>query len=240
MREAQWERTIYQSGTQTVSRFGSFTGAYYHIGHLADDTEGDGGRSDVGKELANWLNGGEEPWWMDMLFRVSPDTVRTPHGCHIRATGPMVDTATPPSWGLWEEDDSCEAQIERGLMTDALMKRDRSLVEGPAMSDTPRTDDEESLVYAHYVPGDFARSLERELNAAQARIAELESAPTPLPRPDRAGWWWKWNHYDKDWYMVCVEDSENGLVRVNDEGRIWDFCDGQWLPATPPPAPEDN
>lgn len=123
-----WEHAVYQSGTQVVSRRGSFTGAHYHIGHLATDTDSDHGRYDVGGELAKWLNGGGSPWWLDMLFRVSPDTVRTPHGCNIRATGPMVDTATPPSWGLWKEDDSSEAKIERGLMTDALMKRDLSII----------------------------------------------------------------------------------------------------------------
>lgn len=123
-----WTRTLFQSGTQVVQRQGNFAGAHYHVGHLAADTEGDHGRYDVTGELCAWLNGGEEPWWMDMLNRVHPDTVKTPHGCEIRATGPMVDTATPPGWGCWKEDDSSEAQIERGLMTDALMKRDRRIV----------------------------------------------------------------------------------------------------------------
>lgn len=125
---AHWTHELYQSGTQVVKRSGSFAGAHYHIGHLATDTEGDAGRHDVGGELCVWLNGGKEPWWLDMLKRTTPDTVRTPHGCDIRATGPMVDTATPPSWGCWKEDDSSEAQIERGLMADALMKRDRRIV----------------------------------------------------------------------------------------------------------------
>lgn len=124
---AHWTQELYQSGTQVVKRAGSFAGAHYHVGHLATDTDGDHGRYDVGGELCAWLNGGEEPWWMDMLKRTSPDTARTPHGCDIRATGPMIDVATF-GWGCWKEDDSSESQIIRGLMTDALIKRDQRIV----------------------------------------------------------------------------------------------------------------
>lgn len=53
------------------------------------------------------------------------------------------------------------------------------------MSDTPRTDDKSFDVYAEYagrkklmekdlVDGEFARQLERELNAAKAELAELK------------------------------------------------------------------
>lgn len=119
---AAWTANLYGSGTQTVSRG---TGAWYHIGHLAADNDGDHGRYDVTKELEAWLNGGNEPWWLELLRRQDERTVITPHGCQIQATGPMVDEATPPSWGCWREDDSADAKIERGLLTDALMKRRR-------------------------------------------------------------------------------------------------------------------
>lgn len=119
--KTKWICERYPSGTQVVKLEGSFAGAHYHIGHLPADTEGDHGRNDIGGELSEWLNGGIEPWWMDMLMRTEPDTCRTPNGCHIRATGPMIDEATPPSWGCWKEDDSSDAQIERGLMIDKLM-----------------------------------------------------------------------------------------------------------------------
>jgi hypothetical protein len=127
--QAPWTVECYGSGTQVVKRYADFCGAHYHIGHLAADTEGDHGRYDVGRELCDWLNGlGPEPWWLDMLNRVTPDTVRTPHGCDIRATGPMIDAAEPPSWGLWREDDSDNSKIRRGLMTDALKKRNLDLL----------------------------------------------------------------------------------------------------------------
>ena len=117
-----WRVSLYQSGTQTVSR-NMPDRPHYHVGHLTADNEGDHGRYEVSKELETWLNGGPEPWWMDMLNRTSADAVQTPHGCRIRATGPMVDKATPPAWGYWCEDDSDDAQIERGLLADALMNR---------------------------------------------------------------------------------------------------------------------
>lgn len=141
-------------------------------------------------------------------------------------------------------------------------------------SDTPRTDDEQFGATGR-VSVDFARTLERELTAAQARIAELEKrltsserarvslsdacdslqaeirgikaelsrtklerdveadavtlltqpkpAPTPLPRPDKPGWWWKL--CGREWLMRCISYRLEGDP-------------GQWLPATPPPAPK--
>lgn len=120
-----WTTSAFQSGTQVVQRNYSAFEAYYHIGHLAADTEGDGGRFDVARELCDWLNGGTEPWWIDMLRRTSADTVTLPHGCEITATGPMIDLAEPPSWGNWAQDDRADARIARGLLADALMKRQR-------------------------------------------------------------------------------------------------------------------
>lgn len=97
-------------------------GVWYHIGHLAADTDGDSGRYDVGKELCEFLNGGDKPWWHELLHRETADTVRTPHGCRIRATGPMIDRATPPSWGIWQEDETADGQIARGLAIERLLQ----------------------------------------------------------------------------------------------------------------------
>jgi hypothetical protein len=47
---------------------------------------------------------------------------------------------------------------------------------GKAMSDTPRTDENEF----DWVTASFARKLERELNAAQERIKRLEEAGNEL------------------------------------------------------------
>jgi len=117
-----WQRFSYMSGTTVVLRIG---GPYYHVGHLAADTEGDAGRHDVARELESWLNGGDEPWWLDLVKRTSARSVQLPHGCEIQATGPMIDAATPPQWGDWREDDRPDAQLDRGLLIEALINRTR-------------------------------------------------------------------------------------------------------------------
>lgn len=80
------------------------------------------------------------------------------------------------------------------------------------------------------IVADHILELERELNAARARIAELESqhaSPTPLLLPDKPGWWWKWSNdaTPPRWLPVHV-------LWAHQSGT------GQWLPATPPAAPK--
>lgn len=119
-----WVSAAYISGTQVVQRKKiGHNEAYYHVGHLAADTEGDGGRFDVADELRDFLNGGPDPWWRSLGRREGPEAFVLPHGCEIRATGPMIDRAEPPSWGLWAEDDSSDAKIARGLLIDRLATR---------------------------------------------------------------------------------------------------------------------
>lgn len=119
---ANWRTQVFQSGTQVVTRLDPSV-PHYYIRQLAADNEGEHGRYEVSKELETWLNGGDEPWWMEFVNRTGADTALLPHGCTIRATGPMIDTATPPSWGIWREDDSENAQIDRGLLIDAICNR---------------------------------------------------------------------------------------------------------------------
>ena len=116
----KWIHQSFRSGTQVVQRAGEHV--HYHVGHLPADTEGDAGRSDVGEELADLLNGVSRPWWFEFLSRKTADSVTTPHGCTIRATGPMIDTAKPPSWGCWKEDDTPNGQIARALAIEQLLK----------------------------------------------------------------------------------------------------------------------
>ncbi len=120
----KWTAKIYQSGTQIVTTKDAKK-PHYHIGHLASDSEGDPGRYDVTKQLECWLNGGPEPWWLNQLHRKTADTVKLPNGCNIQATGPMIGCAEPPGWGHWMEDQSDDAIIARGLMADALCKKQR-------------------------------------------------------------------------------------------------------------------
>jgi hypothetical protein len=116
-----WTKSAYPSGTQVVQKAG-WTEAYYHIGHLAADTEGDGGRYDVARDFCEWLNGGDIPWWLPFVRRTAADSVRLANGCDITATGPMIDMAEKPSWGDWRQDESADAKIARGLLIDRLIR----------------------------------------------------------------------------------------------------------------------
>ena len=121
-----WEHCTFESGTQVVLRSDKRDfGSYYHIGHLAHDNDGQGGRTDVAQELRDWLNGEQEPWWMEFLQQKSPYAVITPHGCEISAVGPMVDAAVPPAWGNWVSDPSVEADDSRRKLIHSLVYRVR-------------------------------------------------------------------------------------------------------------------
>jgi hypothetical protein len=91
------------------------------------------------------------------------------------------------------------------------------------------------------ITADAARTLEHELAAALARVRELEGdlrdtwdkafeslrpAPQYLDRPDKPGWWWKWEPLGTPprWVPVHVHPG-------------WLCNPGIWLPATPPPPP---
>lgn len=69
--------------------------------------------------------------------------------------------------------------------------------------------------------------LERDLEADAVTL--LTKRPPPLPRPDKPGWWWKWSDdaTPPRWLPINV---------------IWPHKNGngQWLPATPPPAPKEE
>ncbi len=111
-------------------------------------------------------------------------------------------------------------------------------------SDTPRTDAAE-LNFGE-MPG-LMKQMERELNAALARVRELEQinrqlstivddahaelaavqppAPTHYDRPNKPGWWWKWEPLGTPprWVPVHVHPG-------------WLCNPGKWTPATPPPT----
>lgn len=122
MLNEKWSVQLYGSGTQVI-KFSDANKPWYHIGHLAADVDGDHGRYDVSCELCNWLNGGSDPWWFDLLNRTSPDVVILPNGCEIQATGPMISSG-PMGYNI-TADDSADARIDRGLMINCLLKKER-------------------------------------------------------------------------------------------------------------------
>ncbi len=121
----EWVFQMYGSGTHVVIPSPRGDRPHYYVWHPAADNKGGHLRFEIAKELEAWLNGGDEPWWLDLLNRKSAETVTTPHGADITATGPMVD-ADPPHLN-WRTDMSDDAVVARGLMADALIKKDRPI-----------------------------------------------------------------------------------------------------------------
>ena len=113
---------------------------------------------------------------------------------------------------------------------------------------TPRSDANSWREYdaerTRVVPHRLAQSLERELNAAKQRIAELETAPTPLDRPD-AGWQPIETAPRDGTHIVTAEAGHNGFWFQEDwwpEGMDeWQFATDPigWmpLPVNPPAEP---
>lgn len=92
---------------------------------------------------------------------------------------------------------------------------------------------ENSLVQAQERIAELETDLERTRNernragmdARKDMLDKIQAHPEPLPRPDGAGWWWWWDDTTKKWLLYNVRNP------------LWE-PDGQWLPATPPPAPK--
>lgn len=92
------------------------------------------------------------------------------------------------------------------------------------MSDTPRTDDQECDMFvgvSTFTPSDiqqafdFARTLERELNAANDRIQSL------IEERDRANRLaeWKWNLRDEFQLLLGTDKIEEGIEAVKEMKR---------------------
>ena len=91
------------------------------------------------------------------------------------------------------------------------------------MSDTPRTDAVEVLVgddlvkFVGMVEADFARQLERELNAANERIKRFEFAAQKAAHDDA----WARKHWvmtmatNDEWKVSCWHKTEQRLIAEN-------------------------
>lgn len=66
----------------------------------------------------------------------------------------------------------------------------------------------------------------RQAREAEEAARPKYTGPTPLTRPDRAGWWWCWSEHSTPprWLPVVVQPG-------------WSYNDGIWVEAAPPPAP---
>lgn len=113
-----WQMMLFGSGTTIVFLDNDLP--HYYVWHPPDDDEGENYRHRIAKALETWLNGGDKPFWMHHMMRLSPDRCRTGAANEIQAVGPHGDYDKN---GLPLKDP--DYRIERGLLIDALMKGER-------------------------------------------------------------------------------------------------------------------
>lgn len=114
-----WRPMFYGSGTCNVSTFLPRMPYLYVCGpRHEDDDISQRNRMQMCYELAEFLNGGSRPPWLDDMERRSEDSCDDLDGSSIRATGPSIDI-DPPNLN-WREDNSDEAKDDRARLMDRL------------------------------------------------------------------------------------------------------------------------
>lgn len=116
-----WKSEVYTSGAQLITTADSGL-PHYVVSPIPQD-DYPSPRREITDTLTIWLNGGEEPAWMQFLKRVGPDTVELHNGCQIKAIGPMIKKSSNSESTNYITDPSADAQIDRGLFTDALINK---------------------------------------------------------------------------------------------------------------------
>jgi hypothetical protein len=114
-----WKPQFFGSGTCIVTSLEAKKPHLYVYGPRNDD---DGqcqrDRMKMCYQLADFLNGGDRPAWLDDMERRSEDACDDLDGSSIRATGPSIDR-NPPALDWWE-DGSDEANSNRARLMDRL------------------------------------------------------------------------------------------------------------------------
>ena len=119
MSERTWQPRYYGSGTTIVTSDEPGKPHYYLYGPFdPDEGKCQRNRHVMCEQLADYLNGGDRPKWLDDMERISEAVARDLDGSSITATGPMVDR-NPPHLDWWQ-DDSDEAKDARARLMDDL------------------------------------------------------------------------------------------------------------------------
>lgn len=115
-----WEPQFFGSGTTIVKQ-----NEHHHKPHLyvyadaaIDESRYMRDRYAMCYQLAEYMNGGSRPEWLDDFERTSEVTSKSLAGGSIDAVGPMVDV-DPPNCN-WQWDDSDDAKNDRARLLDAV------------------------------------------------------------------------------------------------------------------------
>ena len=116
----RWIPEAYESGTTiVVQREQAHKPHLYVFADAAvDDDRYLRDRYAMCQQLADYLNGGERPAWLDDFERTSEIVSKSLAGGSISAVGPMIDS-DPPKLN-WITDDSDDARNDRARLMDAV------------------------------------------------------------------------------------------------------------------------
>ncbi len=122
----KWEPQFFGSGTCIVTSNQRDEPHYYVYGpHSPDDGQRQRNRIAMCHQLADWLNGGDRPLWLDDMKRTHEDGCFDLDGTKIFATGPSVlCDCCPPHKMHWLLDESDEAVSKRARLIDRLFEID--------------------------------------------------------------------------------------------------------------------
>jgi len=76
-------------------------------------------RIEMCNQIAEWMNGGKKPLWLDDFERLSSDYLISLTGAEIFATGPILSLKSVSKF--FELDDSEKSREERKILIDVLL-----------------------------------------------------------------------------------------------------------------------
>ena len=114
-----WQVQCFPSGTHLVRDTNAPDPHLYVYGPGGeDDSAYEENRYLVCQQLAEFMNGGARPGWLDDLYRVTETHAEALDHTSITATGPSVDI-DPPNLD-WRQDNSEDAHNARARLMDRL------------------------------------------------------------------------------------------------------------------------
>jgi hypothetical protein len=116
----EWQPQYYGSGTTIVvlREYQYKPHLYVYADRGIDEDRQQSDRFPMCQQLADFLNGGERPVWLDDLMRVDETRLEGLSGASIHAVGPMYD-CDPPKLH-WIQDDSEDCANDRARLIDAI------------------------------------------------------------------------------------------------------------------------
>lgn len=115
----EWQPAFFPSGTTIVRQdWAGKPHLYVYADAATTEDRSDRDRFDMCYQLAEFMNGGHRPAWLDDLDRQTETHAEALTGAKVFATGPMVDI-DPPNLN-WRLDESDQAKDDRARLMDIL------------------------------------------------------------------------------------------------------------------------